>query len=189
MIGVERETSLGRRRGVTQPEDRHRVGEARRRAARDEGQENKPSGTLPDCRHGVNEGGAAFSPIVICQSTPLPVTLTRRHPELSGPQGKDVHMTQPPTRGQGGFGAVTAECRLSTHGHKFEDVFIGRTSLGPPGRPETPRHTHAPHGYPASPSPARRPPVWGGRPGVRASRPRRGARRPRGGPGDRHTSP
>jgi len=42
---------------------------------------------------------------------------------------------------------------LSTHGHKFDDVFIGRTGPGPPGRPETPRHTHPSDGYPASPSP------------------------------------
>jgi len=45
---------------------------------------------------------------------------------------------------------------LSTHGHKFGDVFIGRTSPGLPGQPEAPRRTPASHGYPASPSPARR---------------------------------
>ena len=67
---------------------------------------------------------------------------------------------------------------LSTHGRKFDDVYIERRDPGPPGRPETPRPR-------ASPSPARRPPFCGGRPGVRASRPRRGARRPRGGLGDR----
>jgi len=86
-----------------------------------------------------------------------------------------------------------AQARLSTRGRKFGDVYVSRRDPGPPGRSETPRHTHAAHGYPASPSPARRLPVCGGRPGVRAaSRPRvparrvgAGARRSRGGPGDR----
>jgi len=85
-----------------------------------------------------------------------------------------------------------AQARLSTRGRKFGDVYVSRRDPGPPGRSETPRHTHAAHGYPASPSPARRPPVCGGRPGVRPSRHRvparrvgAGARRSRAGPGDR----
>ncbi len=40
--------------------------------------------------------------------------------------------------------------QLSARGHRFDDVYVGRINLGPPGRPETPRHTHPEDGYPAS---------------------------------------
>jgi len=82
--------------------------------------------------------------------------------------GGDLTERQAPASGSG----------PSTRGHKFDDVYVGRRSLGPPGRPETPRPR-------ASPSPVRRSAPRADRPGVRASRPRRGVRRPRGGPGDR----
>jgi hypothetical protein len=78
--------------------------------------------------------------------------------------------------------SIRHKLRLSTEKRKFDDVFTARMTLGPPGRPETPRPR-------ASPSPARRPSFCDGRPGVRASRHRRSARRPRGGLGDRQTSP